>query len=318
MILKRISHVIAAFSMSVSCVATGSTGQDIRLPGARAYPESITSSSDGTLYVSNIAQGGILRIQNNKKPEMWIRPGYAGLGSTYGMAIDKRAGIFWVCSNDLSSMGLAKSDGSAVMGFDLVSGAKRRRIQLPDGPAECNDIAIGKDGTLYVTDSGKPRVLRLRPGEKAFSILSSDERFGEPGGGPDGIAIGADGNLYINILGTGCIFRIPLTAKSAGTPVEIRLSQILSGTDGMRHEGGNRFLVVTGEGTLMRVAIVGDQGKVGTVASGLHGPTGLTIRGDRALIAEGYFEYLFDEKMKGKKPPLPFYIRARPLNPNAR
>ncbi len=36
----------------------------IDLPGSRAFPESITSTSDGIIFVGNIAEGGILRVKN--------------------------------------------------------------------------------------------------------------------------------------------------------------------------------------------------------------------------------------------------------------
>jgi hypothetical protein len=59
----------------------------------------------------------------------------------------------------------------------------------------CNDIAIGRDGSAYVTDSAAPQILRLPPGG---------------GGGLDGIAFGADGNLY------GELFRIDMSDGKAG------------------------------------------------------------------------------------------------------
>ncbi|HZM08357.1 MAG TPA: hypothetical protein VFC11_07915 [Methylocella sp.] len=34
----------------------------IELPGPRAFPESITSTPDGTLYVSSLASGGVFRV----------------------------------------------------------------------------------------------------------------------------------------------------------------------------------------------------------------------------------------------------------------
>jgi hypothetical protein len=39
------------------------TPNSIELPGEHAFPESISSASDGTLYVSSLASGGIVRIK---------------------------------------------------------------------------------------------------------------------------------------------------------------------------------------------------------------------------------------------------------------
>src|SRR6266404_5610408 len=39
----------------------GAEPLSIGLPGARAFPESITSTSDGTLFVGRLGEGGIVR-----------------------------------------------------------------------------------------------------------------------------------------------------------------------------------------------------------------------------------------------------------------
>jgi streptogramin lyase len=51
----------------------------IELPGDSAYPESIAASPDGTLYVSSLASGGIIRIQPGAaNAEVWIRVSILG------------------------------------------------------------------------------------------------------------------------------------------------------------------------------------------------------------------------------------------------
>ncbi|MGH7261369.1 MAG: SMP-30/gluconolactonase/LRE family protein, partial [Nitrospiraceae bacterium] len=37
--------------------------KQVALPGEHAYPESIAAAADGTLYVSSLASGGIVRIK---------------------------------------------------------------------------------------------------------------------------------------------------------------------------------------------------------------------------------------------------------------
>jgi hypothetical protein len=55
--------------LAVSILTTASpaypanTLKSIQLPGERAFPESITATPDGTLYVSSLASGGIMRIK---------------------------------------------------------------------------------------------------------------------------------------------------------------------------------------------------------------------------------------------------------------
>jgi len=288
---------------------------DIPLPGERAYPESITSTADGTLYVSNIAEGGVLRGRKGKAPTPWIKPGALGSGTTYGVLADERAGILWVCSNDLSSSGLAKSDNgkSAIKAFDLHTGKGRFSIPFGDGPAECNDLAVAADGSLYVTDTAQPRLFRLAPGARKLELFVTDPRFDDKGGGLDGIAIGGDGNLYVNTLGNGLLFRVAIVDNKAGSVTQLQPSRPIGSADGMRAEGGNAFLVVTGNGHLERLKVSGDTVAVETVREGLDEPTSLTVVNGNALVTEGRLSYLFTKEKRGTQPPLPFHIRSVPL-----
>ena len=53
---------------------------EITLPGTLVFPESITSTSDGTLIVGSLGHGNILRIAPGKNVATeWIKPGAGGL-----------------------------------------------------------------------------------------------------------------------------------------------------------------------------------------------------------------------------------------------
>ncbi len=45
-----------------------------------------------------------------------------------------------------------------------------------------NDIVLGADGTVYVTETRGGGILRLRPGETAFSTLYRDPQLAAPSG----------------------------------------------------------------------------------------------------------------------------------------
>src|ERR1700692_4438998 len=79
----------------------------IGLPGDRVFPENITSTKDGTLYVGSLGSGGIIRIKPGAaKAEIWIKPGAFGSRSIFGVLADERSNTLWACSNDLSALGL--------------------------------------------------------------------------------------------------------------------------------------------------------------------------------------------------------------------
>jgi DNA-binding beta-propeller fold protein YncE len=143
----RILALLAGTFASTWALAAPKT---IDLPSAQAYPESLSSTPDGTLYVGNLAEGGIWRIRPNGKPESWIKPGAFGSASILGVLVDQASNSLWVCSDDLSSMGLkipGAGPGSALIGFDLKTGAGKVRAQFAGEHNFCNDIAIGSDGT---------------------------------------------------------------------------------------------------------------------------------------------------------------------------
>ena len=153
-------------------LAVGSPGfaqpAEIALPGERAYPESITAAPDGTLYVSSPAVGGVWRIKpQTGTVEEWIKPGAFGTRSTLGVLVDSKANLLWVCSNDFSSSGIpgpSSVPGSFVKGFDLASGEGKVSAELPGNATLCNDMVVGPDGSLFVTNSLAPQILKLKPG----------------------------------------------------------------------------------------------------------------------------------------------------------
>jgi len=177
----------------------------IDLSDDRAFPESVTASSDGALYVSSLAAGGITRIPHGAtRDALWIKPGDFGTQSTLGVFVDNASHMLWVCSNDLSALGVpgpGSISGSYLKGFDLRTGEGKVSAALPGVRSFCNDIAIGQDGSLFVTNSLAPQLLRLRPGGNQLEVWLEDQQFEAPsqGGGLDGIACGGDGNLYVNV-----------------------------------------------------------------------------------------------------------------------
>jgi len=98
----------------------------IEVPGDRAFTESVTAGPDGTMYLSSPASGGIARIKPGaSKAEAWIAPGAFESRSTFGVFADAKSNTLWVCSNDVSSRGVAGPSsvtGSHLKGFDLATG----------------------------------------------------------------------------------------------------------------------------------------------------------------------------------------------------
>ena len=141
-----------AVAVALTDATTAIAQMPIALPADRDFPENIGSTPDGTLYVGSLGTGGVYRIAPGaKEAKPWIEPGAFGTHSTFGVLADPQSNTLWVCSNDLSALGvtIAGSDGvSALKGFDLKTGAGKISAALPGTPALCNDIAIGS-GRYY-------------------------------------------------------------------------------------------------------------------------------------------------------------------------
>lgn len=312
--LLRLLPVLAVQLLSTAIPTAGATAApiaDIALENPRAFPENVAADERGTLYVSNMAQGGVVRIRNGQA-EMWIKPGAFGTGATMGVMPQSEAGLLWVCSNDLSAMKLAASafGRSALVGFDLDTGVGRFAFGLPDNRADCNDIAIGPDGSVYITDGRSSRIFRLPPGGRSLALFSDDARLQDKGYGVDGIAVGPRGDLYVNTYPTGKLFRIAVVNGGAGKLTELVADRPLGTADALRHERGNRFLVVSGRG-LERLTVTGNAVVVESLGKDIDGASGLAIVGDWAFVSDGQAMRL----LGGQPPLLPFMLRAIPLSP---
>ncbi|MCI0465628.1 MAG: hypothetical protein L0Y57_01255 [Beijerinckiaceae bacterium] len=306
--------------LTIASPAISADTLSIEVPGERAFPESISAASDGTLYVSSLASGGIARIRPGaSKAEPWIEPGAFGSQSTLGVLVDEVSGLIWVCSNDMSGMGVpgpSSVPGSYLKGFDLSTGEGKVSVALPGTHNLCNDIAIGQDGSVYVTNSRAPQILRLNPDRKKLEVWLEDAQFEPPkaGAGLDGIAIGGDGNIYLNSFTKGEFFRVALREGRPGKVTRLSTSRPLKFPDGLRMLSSETFLMAEGGGTLDRVTVEGDNAKIETLRDGLAGPTSVAKAGQTAWVAEGQLSHLFDPGAKGP-PRLPFRVTGVPVGP---
>ncbi len=224
----------------------------------------------------------------------------------------------WACSNDLSALGvvIASSEtGSALKGFDLKTGQGKVSAKLPGDHTLCNDIAIGADGSAFVTNSAAPQILRLPPGSNQLEVWVNDPLLAPPasGAGLDGIAFGTSGSLYVDTYTTGELFRVDVVDGKAGKVKKLKPSRPLTLSDAIRPLGGNEFLIVEGAGRLDRMRIQGDGAVIETLKDGYAVPTGVAVVGHTAWVSEGQLSYVFDPAKKGQTPNLPFHIYSVPL-----
>jgi sugar lactone lactonase YvrE len=300
----------SAFSAAAVTLMLGTAGTSraetapVGVPD-KSFPESVTSTSDGTLYVGSFNLGGVTRIPKGGKPEQLVKPGAAGSRSTLGVLADEKSGTLYVCSNDISGYGVAGPGdvkGAWLKTFDLKSGEPKGSFALGAPTSFCNDIVVGSDGTAYVSDSGAPIVHSLKPGGTALTTFATDPQLApaKDGVGLDGIAIGADGDLYVTTFIPAKLFKIAVKDGKAGAVTELKPSRPLDHADAMRAHGTD-LLLIEGNGKLDKVTLKGDQAEIDTIKEGFNGPVSVTEIGDTGWVAEGKLSYIIGAD-KGKDP----------------
>jgi sugar lactone lactonase YvrE len=272
---------------------------EITLPGTRVFPESITSTADGTLYSGSLGHGDVLRIAPGKSTaEEWIKPGAAGLNNVLGVFADEKNKLFWVCSNNLEN----KGEPTAVMSFDLKTGAVKGTYRLPGDMALCNDIAVGADGTAYISDTRQNSILMLHPGAKALELVAKDPLLA----GADGLAFGDKTTLYVNSVMSGKLLRLELGPDGKSKKIDdLKLSRTLDRPDGMRAIGTQRLLLAENSGKMSIVTFEGpglQNAVIKTIKEGLESTPGVTATRGMAWIVEGKLNYRNDAAFKDKDP----------------
>lgn len=313
-LLASVALMASSASAAMASPSDTSNPAELAIPGGRVFPESLTATSDGTLIIGSLAEGNIYRAAPDASAaELWIKQADAGFLSVLGVLADEKSGTLWVCSTDLSALGVSVpgEKPTQLKALDLQSGKVKASYPLPGDRTLCNDIAVGADGSAYVTDSFQPHVLRLKPGAKEFEVYATDERFlVKNGAGLDGIAFGGDGNLYVNLYNGNALFRIDVNQDgSAGKVTQLQPSQKIALCDGMRKFGNHQLLMIEGTGSLDIITPEGDKAKVQTVKDGYKVPVSVVQVGDVGWILEGQLGSLFDPKKNGP-PTLPFKAYA--------
>jgi len=257
--------------------------REITFADARIFPESLTSTKDGTLYFGSLGQDAVYRATpNESKAVVFIAPKSNGLQSVLGVFADEKAGTLWVCASTTGGRGAPVVGETALKAFNLKTGAFKTSYAFPNNGL-CNDVAVAKDGTVYAADTTQGRVLRLKKGATALDVWASDPVVLAT---VDGLAILDDGALYANSVGQGTLMRIPIkTDGSAGAIAKLEPSRPLQGPDGMRTVGKMTLLLVEG-GRLDEVTIRGDKAEVKVIREGMPGITAVTLTGKTAYVAE--------------------------------
>jgi len=239
--------------VAAACVLYAADPAILSVPSKDLFPESITSTSNGSIIIGSYGTSSVWRIPAGKtEAAKWIDSSKAK-GSLLGVLADERSGLLYVCQGGVKT-------------FDLKTGAAKDEIAIPTANPFCNDIAVRKNGEVFVSDTIGAKIFMFRKGEKTAVEVAADPLLA----GVDGLAFLSDQNkLYANTVTTNKLLRIDLAKDGKATKVtDLKLSRPLVGPDGMRAIDGKRIIIAEGAGRTVMAVPNGDNVEISTLKEG--------------------------------------------------
>jgi sugar lactone lactonase YvrE len=183
------------------------------------------------------------------------------LFGVFGLAVDEDAGALWAATSAVPAMRgfTSDMDGTAALAeIDLASGAVRRVIPLVRKPGDqyshvLGDLALGPDGSVFVTDSGGPILWRLPPGGTTLEAFVEHPEFMSV----QGIAVVATGSALIVSDHANGLLRVDLASRRV-VRLESPPNTSLIGLDGLvAAPNGDVFAIQNGlrPNRVLRIAL---------------------------------------------------------------
>lgn len=192
-----------------------------------------------TFLVSANRKRKIVRIDLEGRVRDFVSEGIWGAN---GLGIDAKRRLLWATSSPSARAEgyTEQADGEmALVAIDLDSGKIVRRITPPqDGTKHfLDDLTVGPDGTVYVSDGMAGLVFRLR-GDALEPLVAGGVLRS-----PQGSALGG-GTLYVSDYATGVWAVDPASGKASRLETPPDCSTI--GIDGLEYHNGSLLAVQNG------------------------------------------------------------------------
>ena len=301
--------LLASAVLLAALTAPALAASDVTVDVPMAFPESLTSTANGTVYVGSMNLGAVYRaLPGEKTAKTWISKEAGNFGRVLGVLADAPSRTLYVCDDN--------GDHAYLKTFSLRTSGLLKTYELPGG-GFCNDIALkGPENKkdAYITDTKGGRVLKLAGGSDALTVWYTNDKS-DPS--LDGLVWQGD-TLYTNTYNGNHLIRIPLNPDgSAGKGVNLTTSMDIYQPDGMRLSSDGKILLVEGRGKdgngrLDEVTVSGDSAAIRVIKDHYMLPTAVTVVGNTAYVLEAKLNYQRDPALKGKDPS-PFKAYAVPL-----
>jgi hypothetical protein len=286
--------------------------QTVTVADRDIFPESITALPDGTVILGGMLSHYIYRARPGAATaERWID--LTGVGSaTWGVLPDQKTNTLYACTVAFplpaKTTPPINQRHSSLRAFDLTTGAVKGAWPLAGATNACNDITVGPEGSVYVSDLANGQIQRLRPGGAAMEPWLKTPELANV----DGIVFNGS-TLYVSNVSTNKLYRIPVKADgSGGAPVEVALSQPIMGPDGVRAWNGKLYVAENKSNQISEITLTGYTGTVTVLKGGYQTATGVAPAGDTVWVGESKQNYWRDPALANADPN-PFLVYPLPM-----
>jgi sugar lactone lactonase YvrE len=235
---SALSIILSFFSFSLiaqehQLVKIWETDSTLKVPESVLY-----DGSNRVLYVSNI---------DGKQP--WEKDGSGSVGK---VGLDgKILAVDWVSGlNAPKGMGLYKNslyvaDVDEIAVIDIRKGILTKKIPV-DGALALNDITIGKNGVLYISDSRGKKIYRIEDDKPQLYLENLQ--------GPNGVLANGDELL---VLDGGSMYRVDKDKS-----LSLVTNGMEGGTDGIENVKGKEYIISCWSGVIWYVDERGNKQKL--------------------------------------------------------
>ena len=272
----------------------GLSVRDYPLPGAQDFPEGVAydakrgvlytgSAQNGTVYAVNAASGAVTKFQEG---------GALGRMVALGMKVDPQ-GRLWIAGGAQGTVSVLSPDGVTLEVFET-----------PKSPRPyINDLALAPDGSVYVSDSSRPVIYRVKDMKLSawLDLARTPIKYG-PGVNLNGLAVTPDGRYLLAVqLNTGELWRIDLNTKA----VQRVMGGLVNG-DGLLLDGRSLYVARNKDQVVSKVSLSADYASGQLVReeplAGLRFPATLTMIGGDLVVTQAQLDRL------GGTPETPFKL----------
>ncbi|WP_161882673.1 superoxide dismutase family protein [Deinococcus alpinitundrae] len=260
--------------------------RDYPLPGAQDFPEGVAyDAARGLIFTGSAATGDIYAINaQSGETSLFSRGGALGRASALGLKVDAQ-GRLWVAGGATGAVSILSLDGAPVA-----------TLMTPPSPDPyLNDLIPTPDGSVYVTDSTRPMLWRVRDMkiEPWLDLGQTPIKYG-PGINLNGIVATPDGRYLLTVqLNTGELWRIDTRSKA----VKKVMGGLVHG-DGLLLDGRTLYVARNADQVVSKVQLSADyasgQLTLEEPARGLRYPSTLIMVGGDLVSTQSQLDKLTD------------------------